>query len=337
MYLAGDIGGTKVILALFSAEKGPHHTLFERRYRSVDYDSVVTIVREFLQESGASPEAASIGVAGPVSENRVAVTNLPWVVDGPELSQVMGGVPTRLLNDLESIASAIPALVPEDLALVKPGKARDRGPIAVVAPGTGLGEAFLFWDGQRYRPIPSEGGHTDFAPATPLELALLAYYQPIMGHVSYERVCSGIGIPNLYRFLRETGRYEEPDWLRQRLSDAQDRTPIIVTCARENEAPICRATLDLFLSILGSEAGNLVLQLLATGGVYLGGGIPPRILSELESPIFHHAFTDKGRFRRLLEGVPVSVIINPRAALFGAANDCLTAAAEGSLMAPGGI
>jgi glucokinase len=320
MLLAGDIGGTKTVLGIFTAEAGPRCPLVERRYRSDDYASLSSIVAEFVAEQGEIAEAGSFGVAGPVREGRVRVTNLPWEVDGRVLSQTLGGAPVSLLNDLEAVANAVPILQPSDLEIVKPGTRDQRGPIAIIAPGTGLGEAYLFWDGSRYRPVPSEGGHTDFAPSTELELELLDYLQPRLGHVSYERVCSGSGIPNLYAFFRDTGRASEPAWLRKQLAEAEDRTPIIVRAAQEKGVEICQATLELFLSILGSEAGNLVLQVLATGGVFLGGGIPPRILGELKGRTFLESFTRKGRFSNLLEEAPVDVIMNPKAALYGAAN-----------------
>jgi glucokinase len=327
MLLAGDIGGTKCVLALFSDEFGPHHCIEEARYSSADYDSLSTIVLDFIGRYDVCPTTACFGVAGPVHGNRVQVTNLPWQVDGRELSDVLQGVPVHLLNDLEAIANAIPILEPEDVEIMKPGEVEPEGPIAVVAPGTGLGEAFLFWDGQRYRAIPSEGGHTDFAPATALELELLAYLQPSMDHVSYERVCSGLGMPNLYKFLRETGKYPEPAWLAAELAQNEDPTPVIVEAAVAGKAPICEATLDLFLAILGSEAGNMVLQILATGGVYLAGGIPPRILPQLRGETFLRAFTRKGRFSDLLCRVQVEVIVDPRSALHGAANYGLVMAA----------
>jgi glucokinase len=320
MLLAGDIGGTKTVLGIFTAETGPREPLIERRYRSDDYASLSTIIEEFLSEQGVRVETGSFGVAGPVRDGRVQVTNLPWEVDRRALSKTVGGAPVFLLNDLEAVGNAVPILLSGDLEAIKPGTRVQRGPVAIIAPGTGLGEAFLFWDGRRYRPIPSEGGHTDFAPSTKLELELLAFLQPRLGHVSYERVCSGSGIPNLYAFFRDTGRASEPAWLRRQLDAAEDRTPIIVHAAQEKDVEICRATLDLFLSILGNEAGNLVLQVLATGGVYLGGGIPPRILNELKGEVFFDSFSRKGRFSSLLEQAPVDVIVNPMAALYGAAN-----------------
>ena len=330
MLLAGDIGGTKSVLALFSDEFGPHHCIEEARYASADYDSLSTIVCDFISRYDVCPATACFGVAGPVHGNRIQVTNLPWQVDGRTLSDVLQGVPVYLLNDLEAIANAIPILEPEDVEVMKPGEVEPEGPIAVVAPGTGLGEAFLFWDGQRYRAIPSEGGHTDFAPATALELELLSYLQPRLGHVSYERVCSGIGMPNLYAFLRDTGKFPEPAWLAAELAQSDDPTPVIVQAAQAGKAPICEATLDLFLAILGSEAGNMVLQVLATGGVYLAGGIPPRILPQLRGDTFLRAFTRKGRFSDLLGRVQVEVIVDSRSALHGAANYGLVMAAAGT-------
>lgn len=329
MLLAGDIGGTKTVVAMFSEEGGPHDPLLETRYSSDQYHSLTSIVQDFVSRCGIRPEMACFGVAGPVKQNRVRVTNLPWEVNGDRLSQDLDGAPVYLLNDLEAIANAIPTLQPKDLETIKAGEHDPQGQIAVIAPGTGLGEAFLFWDGSRHRAIASEGGHTDFAPATPLELDLLAYLQPRLGHVSYERVCSGIGIPNLYDFLRDTGRFPEPDWLASALDEVEDKTPVIMTSALEGKAQIAEATLELFLSILGSEAGNLVVQVLATGGVYLGGGIPPRILDRLKGDTFLRAFTRKGRFSDMLWQVPVNVIVNPNAALFGAANHGFLKAVEG--------
>jgi len=331
MLLAGDIGGTKTVLALFSDDSGPHHCIEIARYASAEYDSLLDIVTDFLHRYDVRPGSACFGVAGPVHDNRVQVTNLPWRIDARAMSELLHGVPVHLLNDLEAIANAIPILEPDDIEILKLGEVEPEGPIAVVAPGTGLGEAFLFWDGRRYRAIPSEGGHTDFAPATPLELELLAYLQPRLDHVSYERVCSGIGVPNLYAFLRETGKHPEPAWLAEELSKVHDPTPVIIQAAQDGRAPICEATLELFLAILGSEAGNMVLQVLATGGVYLAGGIPPRILPQLQGETFLNAFTRKGRFSDLLGRVQIEVIVDPKSALHGAANyGLLMAAAERS-------
>jgi glucokinase len=323
LYIAGDVGGTKTFLALIDKKHGPHHPIAEAKYRSKDYSSLTEILTIFTAGIDQYPLAATIGVAGPVHENQVDVTNLPWDVDAKDLSIALGGAAVILLNDLESIAYAIPNLEPEDTVILKQGQVDEHGAIAIVAPGTGLGEAYLIWDGDRYRPVPSEGGHTDFAPATPLELDLLAYLMPRLGHVSYERVCSGVGIPNIYEFLKQTGRCQEPEWLAEELAKSEDKTPVIVRNAQEGSAEICVTTLDLFISILGSEAGNLVLQAMATGGVYLAGGIPPRIVNELAGDPFLEAFTRKGRLSDVLHRVPVRVIVNRKTALYGAASHCL--------------
>ena len=320
MLLAGDIGGTKTVLALFTAENGPHLPLHIARYKNREFGSLKEIIHSYIDTLPTRPSMASFGVAGPVDDGRVFVTNLPWIVDAQAISQKTDDMPVFLINDLEAIAYSIPILNSHDLTSIKEGEREAEGSIAVIAPGTGLGEAYLFWDGRHYRPIPSEGGHTDFAPATTLEIELLAYLHTKMKHVSYERVCSGLGIPNLYDFFRDTGKYPEPDWLRCKLAGQPDKTPLIIQTAITKEAEICEATLNMFIGILGSEAGNLVLQVLATGGVYLAGGIPPRILDSLINGPFFEAFTRKGRFSSMLVQVPVDVIINDEAALYGAAN-----------------
>jgi glucokinase len=318
-YLAGDIGGTKTILALFSPENGPHRPLVEKTYPSNDYATLEEIVCDFLREDPHGVSGASIGVAGPVIGGRSQVTNLRWVVDAVNLSRVLDGAPVNLLNDLEAIAAGIPHMYPEDLATLIPGEPQVHGTIGVIAPGTGLGEGFLVWTGERYRSYPSEGGHSSFGPETPLELELLNYLWPTFDHVSYERVCSGLGMINLYKFLRDGKGLEEPAWLKDALAGTNDPTPVIARAAMAGKAEICTKTLELFVSILGSEAGNLALKVLATGGIYLGGGIPPRILPFLEVENFRRSLVDKGRFADVLTRVPVYVILHRHAGLFGAA------------------
>jgi glucokinase len=319
LLLAGDIGGTKTALAIYSREQGPRHPLAQAIFPSKEYASMEAVVCEFLTGTGWHVTRACIDAAGPVVDQRAQVTNLAWAVDARALGEVLGNVPVCLLNDLEAIANAIPFLEPADWETLNEGKPVERGALAVVAPGTGLGEAFLTWAGAGYHAHASEGGHTDFAPTTALEFNLLRYLQERMDHVSYERVASGIGLPNVYAFFKESQRMNEPDWLRESLAATSDPTRIIVQAALENQVEICVATLRLFVSILGSEAGNLALKVMATGGVYLGGGIPPRILAYLKEDSFLQRFTHKGRFAELLSGVPVRVILNPDAALIGAA------------------
>jgi len=321
MLLAGDIGGTKTNLAVFSPEDGPRAPLAETTFPSADYPSLEALVREFLAQVSLPVERASFGVAGPVVASRATITNLPWVMEEAQLQEALDLSSVRLLNDLAAIAHAVPFLEPADLHTLNVGQPTLGGAIAVIAPGTGLGEAFLTWDGTRYRVHASEGGHADFAPTNPFEVELLRYLQDRFEHVSYERVCSGRGLPNVYAYLKDSGYADEPAWLTEQLAVADDPTPDIVNAALDDERPceLCVATLNAFVSILGAEAGNLALKVLATGGVYLGGGIPPRILPALEQERFMEALRRKGRMSDLLARVPVHVILNPKVALLGAA------------------
>jgi glucokinase len=323
MLLAGDIGGTKTNLAIYDPEAGPRRPLVTATLPSTEYPSLEALVRSFLSDVEIEADVTRIcfGVAGPVVAGQASITNLPWVMDESQLGEALGVTPVRLLNDLEAIAYAIPRLEPDDLHTINEGKAAPKGAIAVIAPGTGLGEAFLTWDKDRYCAHPSEGGHADFAPTDVLELGLLRYLWDQYEHVSNERVCSGLGLPNIYAYLKASGYADEPTWLAERLAQAQDATPVIVSNALDQEecCALCEGTLRTFVSILGAEAGNLVLKTMATGGVYLGGGISPRILPALDEGVFLRAFCHKGRMRELLARVPVHVILNDQAALLGAA------------------
>jgi glucokinase len=323
--LAGDIGGTKTTLGVFSSRSGPRDPLAEATFASVDYASLEVLASEFLGQVGLAVTEASFGVAGAVIGGRADVTNLPWIVDERALAETLGLRSVRLLNDLDAIAHAVPILDESDLRTLHRGQPAHHGPIAVVAPGTGLGEGFLTWDGTRYQAHASEGGHADFAPRDELQIGLLQYLLKDHGRVSYERVCSGLGLPNIYRYLKEAGYAEEPPWLRQQLAAAEDATPIITKAALDKTKPcrLCVATLETFVSILGAEAGNLALKVVATGGVYLGGGIPPRILPILDKGHFLDAFRAKGRLSDLMAPIPVHVILNPQAALLGAAQHVL--------------
>ncbi len=318
-YLAGDIGGTKTRLALFSLESGACEALEKETFLSQDHGSLEEILRVYLEDKTYQVSGASFGIAGPIIGERARITNLQWVVDKASLRELLGGIRVNLLNDLHAISSAVPNLKQDEFEVLIPGEPVSHGAIGVIAPGTGLGEGFLLWNGDRYQPFPSEGGHTSFGPETPLQLELLNYMDPIFGHVSYERVCSGMGIANLYTFLRDSKQVHQPKWLHEQLAEVEDPTPIIAQAALENKAEICVQTMDLFVSILGSEAGNLALKVLATGGIYLGGGIPRRILPLLRGETFKQGFLDKGRFTEMLTRVPVYVITHPHAGVYGAA------------------
>jgi glucokinase len=323
MLLAGDIGATKSHLAVYRPGARLGEPLAEKTVQSGKYPDLKSMLKEFISQVGQKIEGACFGVAGPVVGGRVTTTNLPWVVDQEHLRCALHLSFVWLLNDLVAISNAVPLLKESDLHILNVGKSQAEGAIAVIAPGTGLGEAFLTWDGSRYGAHASEGGHADFAPTNSLQAELLDYLknQSELDHVSYERVCSGLGIPNIYAFLRDSSKAQEPDGFSEQLSAADDPTPIIVKAALDKEkiCPLCVATLHTFLSILGAEAGNLALKVLATGGVYVGGGIPPRILPALDDGKFMEAFLSKGRLSDLMVNIPVFVILNPKAALLGAA------------------
>lgn len=324
LYLAGDIGGTKTVVGLFSTEQGPREPVALETYPSDDHASLEAIVTLFTGKYPAAVRRASFGVAGPVMGRVARITNLPWVVNADSVSAALGGAEVNLLNDLEAIANYVPNLSADEVLTLNTGSPVMHGAKAVIAPGTGLGEAFLVWHGGHYRAFPSEGGHTDFGPLDATQQALLAYLQPRLGHVSYEMVCSGMGLPNLYHFLKSQAGMEEPAWLAALVAESSDPTRVIVTAAQKDDAPaLCRETMALFVAILGAEAGNLALKVMATGGVYVGGGIPPRIVPYLQQGGFMRAFLDKGRFGKLLETIPVYVILEPRAPLFGAASHVL--------------
>lgn len=321
MLLAGDIGATKTSLGVYSTEKGPREPIVEGTFPTDRYSSLEVLVGEFLAQANLAVERAVFGVAGPVMSGQATITNLSWRVDEAQLKKKLDLTSVLLLNDLKALAQGVPLLEPEDLYTLNKGVPTPGGTKAVIAPGTGLGEAFLTWDGSRYRAYASEGGHADFAPTNPLENNLLHSLQDKWGHVSYERICSGMGLPNIYDYLRDSGHAEEPAWLAEQLVGADDPTPVIVTAALDEKASceLCKATLTLFVSVLGSESGNVALKVLATGGVYLGGGIPPRILPALQQEGFMQAFLNKGRLSDFLKNVPVYVILNPKVALIGAA------------------
>ncbi len=322
MILAGDVGGTKTLLALY---READHGLLEigrRRFASRSYGRFEDMLAEFLAEGPAGhPAAACFAVAGLVVDGAAVATNLPWRFDEVALAEATGASRCKLLNDVEAGALGMLRLDGSELAVLNPGDPPDRqGNIAVVAAGTGLGEAILYWDGAVHQPIATEGGHTDFAPHTDREYALLGFLRSKYGgHVSYERVLSGPGLHDMYRFLRSVSAAPEPGWLTMAL-ETEDSPAVIARAGLADRDPVCAEALDLFTHIYGVEAGNLALKCLAFGGLFLGGGIAPKILPALKSSGFMRGFADKGRFAPWLRKIRVCVALNPEASLIGAAH-----------------
>ena len=324
MILAGDVGGTKTHLALFAFEGEALRLLAEATYTSKTYSGLEEVVQKFLraQEKEVSREpiiGTCFGVAGPVVGEVSKTPNLPWIVSTQVLGETTGVEKVKLINDLEANGYGIPLLAGDELVtLQEGGSALPDSHGALISAGTGLGEAFLYREGETFKPVASEGGHADFAPRDDLEIELLRYLLDRFPHVSYERVVSGPGLFNIYSFLRDYGHGEEPTWLAERLKQGHpSRT--ISQAALANEDELCAKALNLFVSIYGAEAGNLALKVKALGGVYVGGGIAPKILDKLRDGVFMKAFGDKGRLAPLLKAVPVRVILNPKTALYGAA------------------
>ena len=315
MILAGDIGGTKTNLALF----GDGFSMrTEKSYPSREHAALEEIVRAFLAETGARPERAAFGIAGPVVAGRCRTTNLPWTVDSCELAKEIGLPSVGLLNDLEATAWGIAGLAPADLVTLNEGAAGAVGNRAVIAAGTGLGEAGLYWDGSRHLPFACEGGHTGFSPEDDLEIDLLRYLRAIHGRVSWERIVSGPGLHGIYSFLRDTGRAAESPGVAARMK-VENPPAVISHCAFDGSDPLSVQALDMFVRLYGAETGNLALKMMAVGGVYVGGGIAPRILPSLQTGSFMDAYAAKGRMGPLVLSMPVRIILNDRTALIGAA------------------
>lgn len=318
LVLAGDIGGTTTRLAYFRDAGNGLESVAAEHYASREHSSLAAIVQTFVAKHDAlTPERACLGIAGPVREGRVLTPNLPWVVDAGELAGLLGLARIALINDLEANAYGIPLLDEADFAVLNPGRPDPTGPMAVISAGTGLGEAIAIWNGTAHRPLPTEGGHADFAPRNELETDLLLYLRAEHGRVSYERVLSGPGLRNIYRFLRDSRHLPENPAVVKEMNQG-DAPAAIARAALAENCPLCTQSLDLFVSLYGAEAGNIALRTLATGGVYLGGGIAPKIIDRLNGPAFMLAFTAKGRLSPLLETIPVRVILNDRTALLGA-------------------
>lgn len=329
MIVAGDVGGTKVHLALYGFDQGKLVHIRDERYPAQEFTGLEDIVRRFIDESG-KPEvtAACFGVPGPVRGGRLRLTNLPWEIDSRELELNLKIAHVFLINDLEANGYGIPELSADQLETLNVGDPSAVGNRAVVSAGTGLGEGILVWNGSKHIPMPSEGGHTDFGARNPMEAELLVYLmKKLNGRVSYERVISGPGIHNIYTFLRDEKKMDEPAWLAERMK-TEDPNAVIGEVGESGKNELCATTLDMFVSSYGAEAGNMVLKALAIGGMYLGGGIAPKILKTMRNGAFLKAFTDKGRLSELCIHTPVHVILESRAALLGAAAYAEARAAE---------
>jgi glucokinase len=317
MILAGDIGGTKTNIAFF--EDGTRgEVVAQQTFSSREHGGLEEIVRQFIGDHALRVQHAAFGVAGPVRNGRCEATNLPWVVDAGALATELGIRDVWVINDLEANAYGIPSLGPTDLVTINAGAADAAGNAAIIAAGTGLGEAGLYWDGRMHHPFATEGGHANFGPGDALEADLLRWLSGQVDHVSWERIVSGPGLVNVYRFLRDSRGGDEPAGLAEEMR-AGDPAAAISRAAQSGASPLCAQALDLFMGLYGSEAGNLALKIMATGGVYVGGGIAPKNLDRLKDGTFMKRFVAKGRMQRLLESMPVKVILNDKTALLGAA------------------
>jgi glucokinase len=313
--LAADIGGTKTNVALYEVNDKGLTIVKEKRYISKDHSSLTDIINDF--SGGRLPDRISAAVAGPVINGKSKLTNLPWLLDSMALSQEMK-VPVCFINDLEATAYGMAGLREDERATLAVGDAGSKGNIAIIAPGTGLGEAGLFWDGQRYHPFATEGGHSDFAPRNSTDVEIFYFLQKQFGHVSWERVVSGMGIKNIFHFLTDHRKEQIPEWLSQRMQ-AEDPAAVISQAALHHEDLVCAQTMELFVRYMATEAASLVLKLMATGGLYLAGGIPPKILPLLQTDNWTKNFDNNGRMHDLSDRVPVHVVLNDKMALQGAA------------------
>jgi len=327
MILAGDIGGTNARLAYFQPQNGHLRLVSERVFPSREHSELGEIVSRFLDDSGTQPEAACFGIAGPVRNGRVETSNLPWVIEQSRLAKQIHLPATLLINDLEASAWGIGALYEADLVPLN-GVSGTTGNQAVIAPGTGLGEAGLYWDGSRHHVFACEGGHTDFAPQGELQIELLRFLKTRFGHVSYERILSGPGLVNVYEFLRDSGHGKESSELATTMQN-HDPAAAISHAALAGTDKLAEQALDLWIAVYGAESSNWALKAMATGGLFLAGGITPKILPKLKGPLFMQAFLEKGRMRPLVESMPVHVVTNEKAGLLGAARCAAVRACKG--------
>jgi glucokinase len=320
MILAGDIGATNARLAAFQTEGNRLQCVVEKIYHSQQHKGLTEIVADFTRTEGIPTQSACFGVAGPVRGGRSKISNLPWIIDSRELATHLKLRAVGLINDLEAFAYGIDALEAKDFVTLSEGSSEAEGNTAVVSAGTGLGEAGLYWDGYRHHPFACEGGHTEFAPKNDIEIELLQYLMKKYGnqHVSYERILSGPGIKNIYDFLRETSKEQEPTWLRDELAVAPDAPALISELALSKKAAICDRTMSIFISVFGSEAGNCALKFMCTGGIFVAG-IAGKVVPKMKEGEFMESFLSKGRMKTLLQEIPVKIVLNDDSGLIGAA------------------
>jgi glucokinase len=333
--LAGDIGATRTRLAAFQTEGNRLDCVVQKTYASQEHAGLREVLVEFIRSEGIPVHSACFGVAGPVRAGRSKISNLPWTIDCKELAAQLKLQSVGLLNDLEAYAYGVDALDSKDFVTLSEGSEDAEGNRAVISAKTGLGMAGLYWDGFRHHPFACEGGHADFAPRNDLQAELLSYLQKKFGHVSCERVLSGPGIRNIYEFLRETGKAEESQTLREQMNAARDASAFIAQLALQGKEPICGLAMDTFISILGAETGNCALRYMTDGGVFIAGVIAAKNVEKLKQPAFLQAFLDKGRMASLLNDMPVKVILNDDCGLIGSARYTLVQKAFGKTGASG--
>jgi glucokinase len=319
MILAGDIGATRTRLAAFETEGNRLQCVVEKIYLNHDHAGLSEILAQFIRGEGIPVHSACFGVAGPVRSGRSKISNLPWVIDSRELARQLKLNSVALLNDLEAYAYGIDALESKDFITLNEGSDDAEGNRAVISAQTGLGVAGLYWDGFRHHPFPCEGGHADFAPKNDLQIELLAYLQKKYGRISCERILSGPGIRNIYDFLRDAHKAEEPDWLREQIATAPDPPALISQLALGGKSAICDQVLSIFVSVFGAETGNCALHYMTTGGIFIGGSIAAKNVNRMKDPIFMQSFLDKGRMETLLKDMPVKIILSDDCGLIGAA------------------
>ncbi len=319
MILAGEIGATRTRLAAFETEGSRLQLVVEKNYPSQHHDGLSGILADFVKTEGIPVHSACLGVAGPVRAGRSKISNLPWVIDAREVAKQLRLASVGLLNDLEAYAYGIDGLDSKDFISLSQGSEEAEGNRAVISAKTGLGMAGLYWDGFRHHPFACEGGHADFAPRNDLQMELMSYLQKRYGRISCERVLSGPGIRNIYDFLRDAHKAEEPEWLRTELSAAPDPPALISRIALEGKAAICDQTLSIFVSVFGAQTGNCALNFMSTGGLFIGGSIAAKIVPKMKDPVFMEAFLDKGRMETILKDMPVKIVANDDCGMIGAA------------------